>query len=121
MDILKLPGQRPSTGAGSLCNFANYAGDNSKHLSVSGINRLHRRVCRLQTNTVGLRIPVFERGLAVICDSNDDVPFMRGAGTSTDDNVTVGDLSFDHRVAFDSKSKLVLSLRKPIFEIEPIG
>ena len=42
------------------------------------------------------------------------------AGQS-DYNITVSNLGVDHRIAFDAQSELVLTLRKPILEIEPIS
>src|SRR4051794_16323859 len=104
-----------------LHDAPDYAGDDSDHLRVAAVDRLHRRICRLQTDAIGFRIPVFECGLALVGDCYDDVSLVRRASAAADDDVAIGDLGVDHRVALHSQGKLVLALRKPILEFESIG
>src|SRR3989442_1679798 len=97
------------------------AGYDPDHLGIAAVDWLHCRIRRLKPNAIGLGVPILQRGFALIRNGDDDIALVSGAGAAADDDVTIGNLGLDHRIALDAQRELILALREPIFEVESVG
>ena len=92
---------------------------NAEHFRLADIDRLHRRIGRLEADPVALREPLLERRLAILGLGDDDVAGVGRVAATDHHPVTIGDLGLDHRIAHHLEDEMVV-LVEELIEVDPL-
>src|SRR5262245_9276594 len=91
-----------------LVNVAHDTDDDAHDARLLHINRRHLPIGRLQSNPIGLRMPILERCFAIGRLRDDHLPRLRRFLLLYYDIVTVVDMRIDHRFALDLERAIAL-------------
>src|SRR5262245_54301429 len=80
-----------------LPHLPHHADANAQHPRFLYVDRLHRRVSRLEANSVLFGVPTLERRLVIVGQGDDDLTLLRRVLLANYNVITVGDMVFDHR------------------------
>src|SRR5690606_31501989 len=93
--------------------LADNASDNAANRDIVGVNRFHGGVRRLESNTVGLPVKTLQSGVrALIDDGDDNLTVARRFLLLDDHKIAFGDVILDHRIAFDTKTEMIIRLKQ---------